>query len=152
MSMTIMGDKTPRAVIQKSESHKLHHSFPVKTGKTIYQGQMVVLNTDGTIQAFESSSNLKDVIGIAVTDSVNPAYQASKQYGDVEVTVAMKGYCIVYAAAGAASLNAGPVKPNGNLVDNRYAKYISDGESTNPSAINLTPVTSDGDLIQVLIL
>lgn len=152
MSMTIMGDKTPRAVIQKSESHKLHHAFPVKTGKTIYQGQMVVLNTDGTIQAFESGSELKNVIGYAVTDSVYPAYQESKQSGPVEVTVAVKGFAIVYAAAGAASLQAGPVKPDGNLLDKRYSKYVSDTTSTNPSAFNLTPATSDGDLIQVLIL
>lgn len=152
MSMTIMGDRTPRAVIQKSESHKLHHSFPVKKGKTIYQGQMVVLNDDGTIQAFESASELKNVIGYATTDSVNPAYTESKQYGPVEVTVAMKGFAIIYAAAGAATLKSGPVKPSGDMVNSRYAKYVSDSTSTNPMAFNLTPATSDGDLIQVLIL
>lgn len=151
--MTLMGDKTPKAIIQKSESHKLHHSFPVKTGKKILQGQMVVLNTDGTIQAFESSDSLKNVIGVAITDSVNPAYVESKQHGPVEVTVAMRGYAIVYAAAGAASLNAGPIKPDGNMSsDGRYAKYVSDGDSTNPIMFNLTPATSDGDLIQILII
>lgn len=150
-AMTIMGDKTRRAVIQKSESHKLHHSFPVKKGKNAVPGQFVVLNDDGTVQGFETSDDPKKIIGVAVNNSNYPAYQESKQYGPVEVTVAMTGYMIVFAAAGAASLNAGPVKPDGNMVDGIYAKYIADDESTSPVAYNLTKATEDGELIQVLI-
>ena len=32
--MTLFGEKTPRAVIYKSESHKLHQAFCVKDGET----------------------------------------------------------------------------------------------------------------------
>lgn len=31
--MTLFGEKTPRAVIYKSESHKLHQAFCVKDGE-----------------------------------------------------------------------------------------------------------------------
>lgn len=152
MSMTIMGDKTQRAVIQKSESHKLSHSFPVKKGEKVLQGQMVVLNDDGTIQGFKSSDDIKKVIGVAVTNSDYPAYTASKQYGDIEVTVALRGYAIVFGMNTEASLVSGPVKPDGNT-QNGYAKYVVDSEATDVKAINLTPISDAANsLIQVLIL
>lgn len=39
--LTIMGEKTPRVVIYKSESHKLHEAFCVKTGNKIIKGMPV---------------------------------------------------------------------------------------------------------------
>lgn len=156
--MNLIGNKTPRSAIYKIESHKLHHAFNVKGGETIRKGQMVVIEEDGTISPFKSSSKLDKVIGVAVTDSINPAYAETKQHGPIEVTVATIGYAIVWGAAGEATLKAGPVKPTGDLDStNQYAKYskITVDDTTyagNIRAINLTQATSDGDPIQVLIV
>lgn len=156
--MNIIGNKTPRSAVYKSESHKLCHAFNVNSGKTIRKGQMVVIEENGTISPFESGSKLDKVIGTAITDSITPAYQETKQHGPIEVTVAVIGYAIVWGVAGAASLKAGPVKPNGNLDStDQYAKYVSlEADDTtykgNIRAINLTEATSDGDPIQVLMV
>lgn len=162
MAMTIMGDRTQRAIIQKSESHKLHHAFPVKSGKTIYQGNLVVLESDGTIRPYESTDNSQLILGVAVTDSVNPAYAASKQ-NEVEVTVAMRGYMIVYGVnQTSGALNAGPVVPQGTR-KGIYDYYVAQNniETVETSkkvlkepvvAINLTKASAKDDLIQVLIL
>jgi hypothetical protein len=42
--MTLFGEKTPRAVIYKSESNKLHQAFCVKENKVIHQGMPVALD------------------------------------------------------------------------------------------------------------
>lgn len=152
MDMTSLGSATPKSVIYKSESHKLAHSFPVKSGKTVLPGQLVVLNTDGTIQGFESGDNLARVIGMATNNSTIPAYQASKQYGVVEATVALKGQAIVRAASGAA-LTAGPVKPNGSVYDTIYQKFVTATIGTDViNAVSLTSADSADDMIFVLIL
>lgn len=156
--MNIIGNKTQRSPIYKSESHKLHHAFNVKSGKTIRQGQLVVIEEDGTIAPFASDSKLDKVIGTAVTDSIHPAYAETKQHGPIEVTVAVIGYAIVWGVAGEASLTAGPVKPTGDLDStSSYAKYskLTVDDATyagNIRAINLTPADSDGDPIQVLMV
>lgn len=162
MSMTIMGGKTPRAIIQKSESHKLHHAFTVKSSKTIYKGQLVVLETDGSIRAYESTDTTDKIIGVAVTDSVNPAYAASKQ-NELEVTVALNGHMIIYGVnKTSGALNAGPVKPDGTRKD-IYDYYVAHNniETVETSkkvmkepvvAINLTPATAKDQMIKVLIL
>ena len=65
-AMTIMGASTPKPVIFKSESHKLHQAFLVADGKTILQGMPVKLNTDGTIEPYYGTGVY---IGIATTNS-----------------------------------------------------------------------------------
>ena len=47
--LTLFGERTPRAVIYKSESHKLHQAFNVKAGEKIVQGMPVALNEEGLI-------------------------------------------------------------------------------------------------------
>ena len=154
-NLNMVGEITPKAAIFKSESGKLCHSFPVATGKTILQGQLVVLNTDGTIRTVEADADLSKVIGVAITNSPTPAYVASRQYGSVEVTVAMKGFAIVWGYA-AGVLNAGPVKPNA-VVAQGYSKYVQSvlGGATpdaGVTAIALNAATADLQLIQILIL
>jgi hypothetical protein len=158
----IVGQVTPNAVVFKSESHKLHHSFPLATGKKVVQGQLVVLNTDGTVQGFTNTDSLAKVIGYAVTNSDYPAYGVSRQHGPVDITVAVKGYGIIYGVSGAA-LNAGDVKPNG-LFDStaKYAQFVQAGAgdmtATPPvlpdrvHGIALNPATDAGELIHVMIL
>lgn len=147
-----VGYNTPRAAIFKSESHKLHQAFPVKKGESVIQGQPVVLNTDGTIQGFKSTDAVKNIIGWAATDSINPAYKESKQHGPIEVTVMVRGYAIIWGVSKAA-LTTGPVKPTGEKdSDNTYAEYEADSTTAAPIAYNLTPASSAGDLVQILVI
>ena len=147
-----VGYNTPRAAIFKSESHKLHQAFPVKKGESVIQGQPVVLNTDGTIQGFKSTDAVKNIIGWAATDSINPAYKENKQYGPIEVTVMVRGYAIIWGVSKAA-LTTGPVKPTGAKdVDNTYAEYEADSATAAPIAYNLTPASAAGDLVQILVI
>lgn len=147
-----VGYNTPRAAIFKSESHKLHQAFPVKEGESVIQGQPVVLNTDGTIQGFKSTDAVKNIIGWAATDSINPAYKESKQHGPIEVTVMVRGYAIIWGVSKAA-LTTGPVKPTGATdSDNTYAEYEADSATAAPIAYNLTPASAAGDLVQILVI
>ena len=147
-----VGYNTPRAAIFKSESHKLHQAFPVKEGESVIQGQPVVLNTDGTIHGFKSTDAVKNIIGWAATDSINPAYKESKQHGPIEVTVMVRGYAIIWGVSKAA-LTTGPVKPTGAKdSDNTYAEYEADSTTAAPIAYNLTPASAAGDLVQILVI
>lgn len=101
--LTKMGQKTPKAEIYKSESHKLCHAFPVKVTsnvmETILTGSPVILNSDGTVSPGTSTTApFANYLGIAVTDSPTPAYGAQRNY-PVEVTVMMDGYAIITAEA-----------------------------------------------------
>lgn len=147
-----VGYNTPRAAIFKSESHKLHQAFPVKEGESVIQGQPVVLNTDGTIRGFKSTDAVKNIIGWAATDSINPAYKESKQHGPIEVTVMVRGYAIIWGVSKGA-LTTGPVKPTGlKDTDNIYAEYDADSTTAAPIAYNLTPASAAGDLVQILVI
>lgn len=157
MDMILKGYKTPQAVIYKSESHKLHQAFNVRTGVTIIQGDWVVIDTDGRIAPYTASENIELVIGIAVTGTEHPAYPPNNNAGELEVTVACRGYMILTALANAA-LQAGPVQPNGtkgtgeNAIYNRYVQYTPDG--TTPGeiwGIALNTASAQDDPIKVLI-
>ena len=142
--MTIMGTATPKPVIFKSESHKLHQAFPVKSGEVILQGMPVKIETDGSISPYYGTGTF---IGIAVTNSEYPAYKT----GDgIEVTVAVEGYMVVSGVASAA-VNAGPVLPEELGTDSMYVTYKADTAAENPKFIALTPATSEGELIHVLV-
>lgn len=144
--MTLFGEKTPRAVIYKSESHKLHQAFCVKDGETILQGMPVALGEDGLIEPYTESTQV--YIGVAVTDNVNPAYQAQNKF-PVEVTVAVEGYMICNWVSNAADLKAGYVVPSGDLLNGRFVKA---NQSTNATPfIAITPADEANEVIQVLI-
>lgn len=157
--LTIVGQKTPRTQIYKHESHKLHQAFNVHVNSethvmdTIVKGQPVKLNSDGTISPYAGSGVY---LGIAVTDTINPAYKA--QYGyPIEVTVMMEGFAIVNWVAGAASVSAGYVTTDGSLLNSRYVKATNtttpEGESapTPSNFIALEAATALSQIIQVLV-
>lgn len=148
--MTLFGEKTPRAVIYKSESHKLHQAFCVKDGETILQGMPVALGKDGLIEPYiESTQESTQVyIGVAVTDNVNPAYQAQNKF-PVEVTVAVEGYMICNWVSKAAELKAGYVVPSGDLLNGRFVKANQSPNAT--PFIAITPADEANEVIQVLI-
>lgn len=145
-AMTLFGEKTPRAVIYKSESHKLHQAFNVKEGETIVQGMPVAINEKGLISPFKKDST-EVYLGVAVTDNINPAYRAQCNF-PVEVTVAMEGYMICNWVSND-TLTAGYVIPSGDLLNDRFVK-ATQGTSTTPF-IALTPADRANELIQVLI-
>ena len=142
--MTLVGQKTPRAVIYKSESHKLHQAFCVKADTKIVKGQPVKLETDGTISPYTGTGIY---LGIAVTDNVNPAYQAQRNF-PVEVTVMVEGFAIVNWVAAADSTPAGYVTPGAALLNDRYVKGTTSSTETKFIALNAGDAN---EVIQVLV-
>lgn len=149
---TKFGGTTPRVVIYKSESHKLHQAFPVKKDSIrIYAGNPVAITDDGKIELL-TNSNEANYLGIAVTDSINPAYKESANADLVEVTVAVQGFMIINAIS-EVDLNAGPVEITGRDDTNHFTKFTTftrADDATRPvNFISLTKASKDG-LIQVL--
>lgn len=143
--MALVGQKTPQAVIYKSESHKLHQAFVVKTGENIIQGQPVQINEDGTIQAWKKEKEGgRPYIGIAVTDSYYPAYPGN------EVTVAVRGFMVVYGLSNG-EIKAGPVTPDPTAPVDDTNTYIKYNQGTDDEFIALNAASSAGELIQVLV-
>lgn len=150
---TKFGGTTPRVVIYKSESHKLHQAFPVKASVKIYAGNPVAITTDGTIELL-TKANEANYLGIAVTDNNNPAYKESANAGPVEVTVAVQGFMIINAISEAA-LNAGPVEiGTGMDATNHFTKFKTftkaDAATRPVNFISLTKASATDELIQVL--
>lgn len=152
---TKFGGTTPRVVIYKSESHKLHQAFPVKASVKIYAGNPVAITPDGTIELL-TEANEANYLGIAVTDNNNPAYKESANAGSVEVTVAVQGFMIINAISEAA-LNAGPVEiGTGMDATNHFTKFKTFTQAgadavTHPvNFISLTKASAKDELIQVL--
>lgn len=143
--LTLFGERTPRAVIYKSESHKLHQAFNVKAGEKIVQGMPVALNEDGLIYPYTDPST-QVYLGVAVTDNVNPAYQPQRNF-PVEVTVAVEGYMICNWVSNGI-IEAGYVTPDGELLNDRFVK-ANQGISTPFIALN--PAEEANEVIQVLI-
>lgn len=152
---TKFGGTTPRVVIYKSESHKLHQAFPVKASVRIYAGNPVAITTDGTIELL-TKGNEANYLGIAVTDNINPAYKESANAGPVEVTVAVQGFMIINAISEAA-LDAGPVEiGTGMDATNHFTKFKAftqadaDAVTRPMNFISLTKASAKDELIQVL--
>lgn len=153
---TKFGGTTPRVVIYKSESHKLHQAFPVKDSVKIYAGNPVAITTDGTIELL-TKDNEANYLGIAVTDNINPAYKESANAGPVEVTVAVQGFMIINAISAEATLNAGPVEiGTGMDATNHFTKFKTftqagaDAATRPVNFISLTKASAKDELIQVL--
>lgn len=143
--LTLQGQVTPKVVIFKSESHKLHQAFVVADNATIVKGMPVKLDTNGKISPYTGTGVY---LGIAVTDNVNPAYGAQRNF-PVEVTVAVEGFAIVNAAANAAIEAAGYIKPVEGLLNSRFVKYAASTDPTNFIALN--GADEANELIQVLV-
>lgn len=151
---TKFGGTTPRVVIYKSESHKLHQAFPVKGSVKIYAGNPVAITTDGKIELL-TTANEANYLGIAVTDNTNPAYKESANAGPVEVTVAVQGFMIINAIS-EANLNAGPVEIGTGMDANHFTRFKTftqagaDAATRPVNFISLTKASAKDELIQVL--
>ena len=118
---TLLGTKTPRAKIFKSESHKLHQAFTVAEGKTIVQGMPVQLEKDGSIAPYLGAEG-SIYLGIAVTDNISPAYQGQRNF-PVEVTVAVQGYIITEGKS--SKTNVEGVFAAGDVQDPAYRQAVA---------------------------
>lgn len=152
---TKFGGTTPRVVIYKSESHKLHQAFPVKASAKIYAGNPVAITAEGTIELL-TKDNEANYLGIAVTDNNNPAYKASANADPVEVTVAVQGFMIINAISEDA-LTAGPVEIVAGMdATNHFTKFKTFTQADAAAAtrpvnfISLTKASVKDELIQVL--
>jgi hypothetical protein len=103
---TTFGDKT-RAIVYKKEAYKLHESFPVATGVTLHEGEMVELNSAGElIVAVVATAGLR-----SIGHCIAPKLPNTELVSVVEqLTVAMRGYSTLLGSAGENGLVPGPVK------------------------------------------
>lgn len=145
--LTLKGGVTPRVQIYKSESHKLHQAFvPVHTNnkpETIIKGSPVCLTQQGNVTKFNSTN---PYLGIAATDSINPAYGAQRNY-PIEVTVMMEGFAVVNWIA-SEDLQAGYVSPV-NYTDGDHTTKCEQAENAT-QFIALHPA-EEGEIVQVLV-
>ena len=154
-----LGGQTPKNVVYKFETHKLTHSFPVAKDAVIVAGQLLYLNGDGEVLPYgtadvTAATNDPKYIGISLTDSKNPCYAASKQYGKAEVTVMLTGHAIVYGVCGTNAINAGDsVFPTSKLdsTGNFPVYQTADAAHTNRIAIALGDAAA-GAAFHILIL
>lgn len=148
--MTLKGGVTPRVQVYKSESHKLHQAFNPKvtsgTAATIIKGAPVKLETDGTISPFTGSGMY---LGIAVTDSINPAYGEQRSY-PTEVTVMVEGFVIVNWVANADISNAGYVTPISTAPTAADHTVKCEASQSDTNFIALHPA-DEGEVVQVLV-
>lgn len=141
-----VGYVTNVAAVYKSESHKLHQSFPVKKGKTIVPGQPVSLENDGSISPYAGGDE-EIYLGIAVTSSITPAYPELPMAP--EVTVMVEGFAVVYGVSN------GEVKPgyvnvvDGTTDDSGFVKYQTSTKASKFIALNA--VENEGELIQIIV-
>lgn len=153
MAMTILGDAPVKEVLHKHESHKLHQAFNVVDGETINQGDPCYLMPSGSIQAWTESSEPSGgiFIGIAVTDSITPAYEANRQRGPIEVTVAVRGYIVLWGEASADIANASYLAPSGRSTEAPQLLTWETSTIGETKMVALFPVES-GELVQILVL
>lgn len=141
--LTKLGNRTPKVVTYKNESHKLCQAFTVATGEVINEGAPVKLNADGTISAY---------YGTGVYLGIATSFSSHAPYPHKEVTVMVQGYAIVYGISKTA-LAAGYVVPDSAVASTQYTMYaVSPGETPAPTNfICLNVVDGKDEPIQILI-
>ena len=144
--LTLVGEMTPRVVIFKSESHKLCEAFNVAEDQTIVKGMTVALDTDGNITPYTGADG-EVYLGIAVTDSIYPAYGPQRNY-PIEVTVMVEAYAVVNKVSSDA-IAPGYVQPTGNVINNLYEEVAQATDET--KFISLDAADEANQLIRVLI-
>lgn len=144
--LTLMGEQTPKVVIFKSESHKLCEAFNVAEGKTIIKGMAVALNEDGNITPFTGAEG-EVYLGIAITDNVNPAYRAQRDF-PVEVTVMVEAFAVVHKVSNG-EVKPGYVKPTGTVINKMYEEVAQ--SITETKFISIDAADAANQILRVLV-
>lgn len=144
--LTLMGEQTPKVVIFKSESHKLCEAFNVAEGKTIIKGMAVALNEDGNITPFTGAAG-EVYLGIAITDNVNPAYRAQRNF-PVEVTVMVEAFAVVHKVSNG-EVKPGYVKPTGTVINKMYEEVAQ--SITETKFISIDAADDANQILRVLV-
>lgn len=144
--LTLMGEQTPKVVIFKSESHKLCEAFNVAEGKTIIKGMAVALNEDGNITPFTGAEG-EVYLGIAITDNVNPAYRAQRDF-PVEVTVMVEAFAVVHKVSNG-EVKPGYVKPTGTVINKMYEEVAQ--STTETKFISIDAADDANQILRVLV-
>lgn len=112
---------------------------------TIYQSMAVKLTTTGKIEPAGAAESPVNVIGTSI----------HKAFGGDEATISMKAYMVIWAKAGTANLNAGPVKLHSTPFDtaNGYVQVDDDSVTTsNLYGWALDSAVNAGDMVMVAVL
>ena len=144
--LTIMGEQTPKVVIFKSESHKLCEAFNVAEGITIIKGMAVALDEDGNITHFTGAEG-EVYLGIAITDNVNPAYRAQRDF-PVEVTVMVEAFAVVHKVSNG-EVKPGYVKPTGTVINKMYEEVGA--STTETKFISIDAADDANQILRVLV-
>ena len=144
--LTLMGEQTPKVVIFKSESHKLCEAFNVAEGKTIIKGMAVALDEDGNITNFTGAEG-EVYLGIAITDNVNPAYRAQRNF-PVEVTVMVEAFAVVHKVSNG-EVKPGYVKPTGTVINKMYEEVAQ--STTETKFISIDAADDANQILRVLV-
>lgn len=156
---TTFGNITPPAIFLTVEAHKLHLTFTVATGASVYPGQNVKLTATGSITPCVAGDTGKDRIGVSThkritgdTDQPFPYLTAGE-----EATIIMRGYTTINAQANAA-LVPGPIKfaalnvtgsGNTSVGTSRYIQSV--GGDAECDGWSLDVATAQGDPIRVVL-
>lgn len=148
---TQWGKKTPKAVIYKSEAHKLHQTFEVVTGKKIFTGEPVFLIENGKVIGVHDLTGYPAIssveLGISIGDSQASPYRMLDTNKEQTVLIT-KGCAIIWAKAHEA-ISAGKVKVTYD--PNEFQPLVSLNPGPDDSTgIALTPANAN-DLVQVLV-
>lgn len=144
--LTLMGEQTPKVVIFKSESHKLCEAFNVAEGRTIIKGMAVALDEDGNITPFTGAEG-EVYLGIAITDNVNPAYRAQRDF-PVEVTVMVEAFAVVHKVSNGV-VKPGYVKPTGTVINKMYEEVAQ--SITETKFISIDAADAANQILRVLV-
>ena len=144
--LTLMGEQTPKVVIFKSESHKLCEAFNVAEGRTIIKGMAVALDEDGNITPFTGAEG-EVYLGIAITDNVNPAYRAQRNF-PVEVTVMVEAFAVVHKVSNG-EVKPGYVKPTGTVINKMYEEVAQ--SITETKFISIDAADAANQILRVLV-
>lgn len=145
--MTLFGEKTPRTVIYKSESQKLHQAFPVKASTKLYKGQLAAIDEAGYVIPYTGAEG-QVYLGLAVTDSINPAYQPQRDF-PAEVTVMVEAFALVNMVSKEALTKCGYVKPTTGMLFERFP--IVEASTDETKFINISLTDEANELVSVLV-
>jgi len=137
-----IGDTTKTLFLNGPEAHKLHLEFEVAAGATIAKGQLVTLDATGKVTPAVAGDLEYNILGVSMHDGVGDD-------GDL-VTIATRGYSVIYAEAGAA-LDAGAVEGDNGPGTEYPQVVIPAADYASVVGWSLDVAVDIGDVVRVLL-